>query len=337
MEYLDINMMKIISSFIFIVVFFKIVFKKIISKYSGVENGYIISLVNSLKGFDYLVGIIIGVYLITYFVVLDNRWVILIEKISTAIIIIMITRVASKTASYVIKNLKYQGEDTIFSTSILATISEVSIYVIGILILLQNFGLSIAPILTALGVGGLAIALALQDTLSNLFSGLHILMSKPVKVGDYIKLSSGEEGYIEDISWRSTNIRTMGNNMIIIPNKNVAANNITNYAEPKDQGTLVISVGVAYDMDLDIVENITIEVARKIMKRLVKTSNDFDPYVRYTSFGESSVDFKVILMMDNYLDQYKIKHEFLKELYKEFYNRKIIIPFPTRRVLLEKL
>ena len=111
MEYLDINMMKIISSFIFIVVFFKIVFKKIISKYSGVENGYIISLVNSLKGFDYLVGIIIGVYLITYFVVLDNRWVILIEKISTAIIIIMITRVASKTASYVIKNLKYQGEN----------------------------------------------------------------------------------------------------------------------------------------------------------------------------------------------------------------------------------
>ena len=96
---------------------------------------------------------------------------------------------------------------TFASTSILVTMIELIVYITGALFLLQSFGVSITPLLTALGVGGLAVALALQDTLANLFSGINILLSKQIKMGDFVKLSSGEEGLVIDMNWRNTVIK----------------------------------------------------------------------------------------------------------------------------------
>ena len=126
------------------------------------------------------------------------------------------------------------------STSILVNTIELVVYLTGFLFMLQSFGISIAPLLTALGVGGLAVALALQDTLSNLFSGINILLSKQTKVGDYIKLSSGEEGIVSDMNWRSTTIQQTSNNMVVVPNQKIATSIITNYALPDAECSLVV-------------------------------------------------------------------------------------------------
>src|SRR6266404_164685 len=107
---------------------------------------------------------------------------------------------------------------------------------------------AITPILTALGVGGLAVALALQDTLSNLFAGLHLLADKPIRVGDYVRLSAESvEGYVVDVGWRSTRIRMLQNNVVVVPNKRVAESVITNYDLGETRMALLIRVRVGYD------------------------------------------------------------------------------------------
>ena len=131
-------------------------------------------------------------------------------------------------------SLYTKDDDTrLAASSIVQTIVKTIIFIIGILIILQSLGISITPILTALGVGGIAVALALQDTLANLFSGVHIIVLRKVRVGDYIKLDSGEEGYVTDITWRNTTIVTILNNMIIIPNSTIASSILRNYYFPQ--------------------------------------------------------------------------------------------------------
>ena len=135
----------------------------------------------------------------------------------------------------------------------------------GILFILSSYGISISPLLTALGAGGLASALALQDTLANLFSGITTLVSKQVHMGDYIRLSSGEAGRVVDMNWRNTTIRTATGNMVIVPNKSIATATLTNYEQPLAECTISIPLTITYDNDLQRVEDVTLGVARHIL------------------------------------------------------------------------
>lgn len=119
------------------------------------------------------------------------------------------------------------------SSSLLVNLARIVIVALAALIILQSVDVEIAPVLAALGVGGLAVALALQDTLSNLFSGVNIMAAKQLRPRDFVGLDSGEEGYVEDVTWRNTTIRTLGNNMVIVPNSTIAQSNITNYYQPE--------------------------------------------------------------------------------------------------------
>lgn len=221
------------------------------------------------------------------------------------------------------------------STSILVNTIELVVYLTGFLFMLQSFGISIAPLLTALGVGGLAVALALQDTLSNLFSGINILLSKQTKVGDYIKLSSGEEGIVSDMNWRSTTIQQTSNNMVVVPNQKIATSIITNYALPDAECSLVVPVSVSYDSDLAHVEKTTIEVARDVLQMTEGAVKDFEPFIRYAAFADSSIQFNVILRIKSVLDQHLIRHELIKQLHLRYRQEGIQIPFPVRTIKIQ--
>ncbi|HEY4716101.1 MAG TPA: mechanosensitive ion channel family protein [bacterium] len=221
-------------------------------------------------------------------------------------------------------------------TSIFTNLTKVIIFIVGGLIILQSLGISITPILTALGVGGLAVALALQDTLSNLFAGIHIIASRQVRQGDYIKLSSGEEGYVVDVNWRNTVIRALANNMVIIPNSNLAGALITNYYMPEKELAVLVQVGVSYGSDLLKVEQVTIEVAKEVMKSVLGGVPEFQPFTRYHTFGDFSVNFTVILRGKEFVDQYLIKHEFIKKLHERYKKEGIEIPFPVRTVYMRE-
>ncbi|HQH40665.1 MAG TPA: mechanosensitive ion channel [Bacteroidales bacterium] len=224
-------------------------------------------------------------------------------------------------------------EDKSVPSSIILNSTRITIIAVGFLIALQSIGISITPLLTALGVGGLAVALALQPTLSNFFSGLHILATKKVRVGDFIRLDTGIEGYVMDISWRSTLVRQLANNMVIIPNAKLAEAIVINTHLPDKDVPVMVEVGVAYDSDLDLVEKVAIETAREILKTVEGGVKSFDPVVRFHTFGESSINFTVILRVHEYSQQFLVKHAFVKLLHKRFREKGIEIPFPIRTII----
>lgn len=217
-------------------------------------------------------------------------------------------------------------------TSLTQNITAVIIFGIGFLIILNSLGISIIPILATLGVGGLAVALALQDTLSNLFAGFYIVVSKQVRVGDYIKLESGEEGYISDINWRTTKIKMLPNNLILVPNEKLTKAIITNYYLPDKEIAVPVNLGVHYNSDLKKVETVTCEVAKEIMKEVAGGVPHFEPFIRYHTLGDFSIGFTVILRAKEFVDQYLIKHEFIKRLHERYAKEGIVVPYPISAV-----
>lgn len=203
---------------------------------------------------------------------------------------------------------------------------------LGILILLDSFGVSITPLIASLGIGSLAVALALQPTLENFFSGIQLVIDKTVQVGHFVKLESGEEGYVHRIGWRSSWIRQLGNNMVVIPNKTLVNSKVINYYYPSTQQAVLVNMGVHYESDLEKVERVTSEVAREVMREVTGGIKDFEPFIRYHTFDDSSVNFSVIMQCREFVDNYLIKHEFIKRVHKRYAREGIVIPYPIRAI-----
>ncbi len=263
------------------------------------------------------------------------RWEELARKTLLVIFVLSLTLVAARVAAGMVALYSLKSEGLLPSTTIFRNLTAAVVYGIGLLIVLDTLGVSIAPILTALGVGGLAVALALQDTLSNLFAGIQIIASRQVRVGDYIKLSSGEEGYVTDIRWRNTTIRALPNNMILVPNSKLASTITTNYYMPEKEMSVGVTAAVAYGSDLEQVERVTLEVARQTLREVPGGVATYEPSLRYNRLADSSIQFSVNLRGKEFTDQYLLTHEFLKRLYRRYQQEGIEIPFPVRTVYLK--
>lgn len=222
---------------------------------------------------------------------------------------------------------------TVQVTGLTQNVAWMLVVVLGLLIILNGLGISITPMLTALGVGGLAVALALQEPLSNLFAGLFLTLAGQVRIGDYVKLDSGEEGYIDDFSWRATRIRMLANNVIIVPNARLSQAIITNYHLPSQDLAVLIGLGVDYASDLARVERVTIEVAREVMREVTGGVPSFEPFIRYNEFADSSINFSVIMRGQQFTDQFLVKHEFVKRLHQRYEQEGITIPWPIRTLV----
>lgn len=248
--------------------------------------------------------------------------------------------VAAASVTLAIATVASQSVDTYGSviapalpvSSLTRNIAWGVIVVLGLLVILNGLGLSITPMLTALGVGGLAVALALQEPLANFFAGLFITLAGQIRVGDYIKLDSGQEGYVVDFSWRSTRLRMLANNLVVVPNSKLSQAILVNHHLPSQDLAVLVDVGVDYSSDLGHVETIVIEVGRGVMLEVSGGVPEFEPFIRYHTFGDSSINFTVILRAREFVDQYLIKHEFIKRLHARFDQEGIVIPFPIRTI-----
>ncbi|WP_037353088.1 mechanosensitive ion channel family protein [Selenomonas sp. FC4001] len=309
--------------------------KRIMHRLTTDETSWQNILINALQGVPISFCLVVGLYWIVNTIDIIEPLVRIFSYILFTVIILTITRVIARTVSGVIDMQIERSQQTMPKTTLLNAIVNGIIYAMGILVVLQYYGISIAPILTALGVGGMAVALALQETLANIFSGLHLILSKQLRLGDYIHLSSGEEGRVTDITWRFTTIVPVGEgNMVVIPNQKIASSIITNYSMPRHDIVIKIPVGVAYDSDLQKVEDVTLEVARQVLESLgEKIDDNRKPTVRFYNFGESSIDFNVLLHSARFDDQFRLKHEFIKALTARFRQEGIEIPFPIRTIV----
>ncbi len=228
----------------------------------------------------------------------------------------------------------YSGRIEILKTSggVARGLIRLIVIGLGLLILMDSFGVSITPVLASLGIGSLAVALALQPTLENFFSGIQLIMDKPIKVGHFVKLESGEEGYVHRIGWRSTWVKMLPNNVVVIPNKVIVNSKVINYYYPQKELAVLVQVGVHYESDLEHVERVTIEVGKETLKEVKGGVEDFEPFIRYHTFDDFSINFSVILRAKEFVDNYLIKHEFIKRLHKRYAQEGINIPYPIRAI-----
>ncbi len=267
---------------------------------------------------------------------LPLRYVNYITKGIYVLIIISMTLVAANLSGRIFEGYISRSKVPMPTTGLTYAVIKGVILVVGFLIVLSLLGISITPLLTALGVGGLAVALALQDSLANFFAGLHILLERSVRVGDFIKLESGEQGYVKDITWRTTRVRMLGNNEVIIPNSKLSQSIVTNYYLPEKWMSLLIPVSVSYSADPEDVERILTEEAMAAVgevQGLVGAPEADDPFVRFIpGFGESSLDFTLICKVREFVDQYLVQHELRKRIFRRFKKEGIEIPFPQRTV-----
>ena len=291
-------------------------------------------LIDSLRYIPTLWSFLVALYLVSEELKLPKSIVLVKDKALWVLFIISLALFVSRLVGGFLRLYINRYREDLPATSLVVQTSRVVVLVVGVLIALDKIGIAITPILTALGVGGLAVALALRDTLENLFAGFHVLATKQIKVGDYIKLQSGEEGFVEDITWRNTILRQPTNNLIIVPNSKLSTSIITNFHMPQPELNVIVPVGVSYDSDLEKVERVTLEVAREVQKEVEGGVPDFEPMIRLTAFGDFSINFNVILRAKDFGSQYLLRHEFIKRLKKRYEQEGIKIPFPVREVYL---
>lgn len=227
-----------------------------------------------------------------------------------------------------VKNPKYQK-----SPELVIRVLNGVVYVIAFLIILNRYKIEITPLIAALGVGGLAVGLALQDSLSNFFAGLYIISGSSINVGDFIEIPLEKvSGYVEDINWRSTKIKTITNSIIIVPNSKLSQSIVVNTNLPNREIVVTIDCGVSYGSDLEKVERVTLEVAQSIQNSIGGEIAGFKPYLRFHTFADSNINFTIYLRVSEFPLKLLITHEFIKALKKRFDQEGIEISYPVRNV-----
>ncbi|TDC45163.1 mechanosensitive ion channel family protein [Actinomadura sp. KC345] len=280
------------------------------------------------------VSVILGLWIAAKVLELPRGTLDITAKVLTAVTIFVITLSLARLIAAGVSSVALARQGVAGNVTIFANITRVIVIGVGIMVMLQSLGVSITPLLGALGVGGLAVALALQDTLANLFAGVHVLAAKTIEPGDYIKLSTGQEGYVVDINWRNTSIRTLSDNIEVIPNMRFSDTILTNYHRPTEDMSILVDAKVHYEADLDEVEDLCIEVGHEVMKEVQGGVADTGIFVRFKNFDDGAVGFHVILRSSEFGDQFLISHEYLKRLHRRIRERGIQPPYWQHRVSL---
>jgi len=217
-------------------------------------------------------------------------------------------------------------------TSMLHGIFKIVILVLVLVYILHYWGVQITPLLAGLGIAGLAVALAIQPTLANIFSGIAMILDDSARVGDLVYLDANTKGKILSIGLRSTKINTFDNETIIIPNSKLADSTIQNVALPEPKSRVVVPFSVAYGVEVDKIKEIIV----KELKTIKLVCKDPEPIVRFIEMGNSSLNFKAYYYVDNYDDRFISIDEANTKIYNILRKNNIEIPFQQLDVHIKK-
>jgi small-conductance mechanosensitive channel len=288
---------------------------------------------NSLRGVPTVLLSTGGVYLALGVGDLDPLFVTTANKVLTVVAIGTLVIAGMRAAGGAVE--KVSMGSSIRSPTLVVNLARLGVAILGLFIILQNLNIDITPLITALGIGGLAVALALQDTLGNLFAGVQIILSQQVRARDYVRLASGEEGWVTDVKGRNTTIQTFPDgNLVVVPNSTLASSIVKNYSMPRKALWVKVEVGVSYASDLEAVERVALDVAREALGSVDGGLSDEPPRVRFHTFADSSINFDVLMEVREFTAQGPVRHEFIKRLHRRFNEEGIEIPFPIRTVVM---
>lgn len=217
--------------------------------------------------------------------------------------------------------IRSKGSSDLFNLA--RKILRIALFIFGGLWGLALWKVNLTPLFASAGIAGIAIALAVKDTLANFFGGISMFMDKTYKEGDYIVLDSGERGEVVDIGMRSTRIKTRDDVLITVPNSILANTKIINESAPEPRFRIRIPVGVAYGSDIDKVEEVLLGVARANVEVVENPS----ARVRFRALGNSSLDFELLCWIREPSLKGFVIHNILKQIYHAFGKEEITIPF----------
>ena len=215
---------------------------------------------------------------------------------------------------------------------LLRRVGTVVIYGLGGLLVLDLLSINISPLIAGLGLGGLAVALAIQPTLSNLFAGTYVMTEGVVSPGDYIQLEGSVAGYVVDVGWRSTRIRTWTNNLVVIPNSKFADTIITNYDRPEPPVNVFLTSRVSYESDLPNVERVCREVMEQVLDESPDGVKEYGSWFAFDNFGESNVDFWLFIQAKDRLSSFTLQSTLVRRVHQRFREEGIVINYPVRAV-----
>jgi small-conductance mechanosensitive channel len=249
-------------------------------------------------------------------------------------LILSITWAAGHFAVLAVQTATHGG--THRGVSLIANLTRVVVAAIGLLVILDTLGIKITGLLATLGVGGLAVGLALQDTLSNFFAGIRILVGGKIRPGDFIRLENGLEGTVQDITWGQTTVLQPPNNLVLVPNGKLAASITTNFSLPDPAQNFIVPLSVARGSDLDKVEAVTLEVARETARVVEEAVAEFEPKLRFDGFGDSGINVNVVLRARHFDMRGRIVHEFTKRLLVRYRAEGIELATPLRTMITKE-
>ena len=287
--------------------------------------------------------VLLGVYLVlTLLLDLESRHQAWIDQVIGLLGIVMgvmlVVALMSNAIDWYLENLAARTQHVVDMKlfPLLRRAAVALIYGLGGLLVLDLLDINITPLIAGLGLGGLAVALALQPTLANLFAGTYVMTEGVIAPEDYVSLEGGITGYVVEVGWRSTRIRTWENNLVVVPNNRFAETIITNYQQPVSAVNVYLLCGVSYDSDLRQVEQVCQEVMDEILDTVPQAVREYGSYFGYESFGDSNVNFWLFLQAKTRLDSFIVQTELMKLLHARLGEEDITINYPVRTLQFPK-
>lgn len=313
-------------------IFEKIILVKMRSAAKKINSQRAQIVTDSLRGLGMWIVGLIGLYYAIPTLLLQEAYAKGFEMAIIVAGIAIVTWIMRRVSVRLISLYTHREGSPFPQSSIFTHITQITILSLGLLIALQTLGISITPLITAMGVGGLAIALGLQDTIGNLFAGLTVLASKKIVPGDIIEVENDKKGTVNDISWRYTTIKTPDGHTVVLPNSKLAAGTITNFSQPTTEVGFNVMLRLPYDVNLAEVETLLTDVAYRVMQKEDGSVKEHMPTVRFKEFGQMGIETKIFVRAQTHDAQYKLQHELVKAVHAALTEKGISMPHTTERI-----
>ena len=247
------------------------------------------------------------------------------SRLLLALFIFVVGRMMAKLLGSLVSRVATRAKVDATLVRFLTTLTVVALTVVAAVFAVDQLGVDTTSLIAILGAAGIAIALALKDSLSNFASSVMIMVFKPFKVGDFIE-AGGATGTVDEIGMFNTWIKTADNQLVVVPNSQITTDKITNYThEPLRR--LSFEIGISYSNDIDAAREAILEVVRADER----IKSDPAPIVHTWAFGDSSVNLMLRIWTDTAIF-WDVRSDLLERIKKNFANKGISIPFPQREI-----
>lgn len=276
-----------------------------------------VSVATALRGQLEVWAVLLGIAVFKPFDFLAPQTLLWVNRIVVVIAVLSVTIFFARLAGRLIRTFLAQESVSAPSGTIFVNLARLVIWAVGLTFMLGALGVQIGPLMASLGVVGIAVSLGLQDTLANFFAGLQVTLSRQIQPGQYIRLSTMQEGLVTDVTWRNTTLLAPSNDTLIIPNTIIATTLITNFTADDEEHVAAVPFTVTYGSDLDEVRRVAVKVAREVRAAHVGAVDDFEPACTFRAFGPEGISAAVTIRVARFQDRLPVISDLVEQLHRE--------------------